>query len=102
MGGNVVSRRIIRMRDRGRITIPAPLRDKYDLEEGTELVLVEEEDRLVIYPRRWERAEEFLDQIGETLRERGILLKEVLEDNEAIREEIFRERYPELAEKYEL
>jgi len=102
MGENAVSRRIVRMRDRGRITIPAPLRDKYDLEEGTELVLIEEEDRLVLYPRRWERAEEVLDQIGEALKERGITLKEVLGDNEAIREEIFRERDPEFAEKYGL
>lgn len=102
MGENAVSRRVVRMRDRGRVTIPAPLRDKYNLEEGTELVLVEEEDRLVIYPRRWEQVEDMLDRMGEILKERGVTLKEVLEDGEAIREEIFRERYPELAEKYGL
>lgn len=102
MGENAVSRRVVRVRDRGRVTIPAPLRDKYNLEEGTELVLLEEDDRLVIYPRRWERVEELLDQIGEGLKERGITLKEILEDGERIREEIFRERYPELAEKYGL
>ncbi|MGD2105232.1 MAG: hypothetical protein PVJ55_09000 [Anaerolineae bacterium] len=36
------------------------------------------------------------------LKERGIILKELLEDGEEIREEVFRERYPELAEKYDL
>lgn len=102
MGENAVSRRVVRVRDKGRVTIPAPLRDKYNLEEGTELVLLEEEDRLVMYPRRWEKVEDLLDQMGEMLKERGITLKDILEDGEAIREEIFRERYPELAEKYDL
>jgi len=102
MTDEIVSRQVIRMRDRGRVTIPASLREKYGLEEGTELVLIEKEGRLVLYPSRWEQVEDLLDQIGEALRERGTTLSEVLEDSEDVREEVFRERYPDLAQKYDL
>lgn len=98
----MTNQRVVFMRDRGRVTIPASLREKYGLEEGTELILAEEEDRLVLYPRREERLETLLDQIGQALEERGITLKELLEEGEEIRVEIFKERYPELAKKYDL
>ena len=96
------NQRVVFMRDRGRVTIPAPLREKYDLEEGSELILAEEEGRLVLYPRKEERVEELLDQIGEALKERGITLEELLKESEQIRLEIFKESYPELAKKYDL
>lgn len=102
MFDETVSRQVIRMRDRGRITIPASLREKYGLEKGTELVLLEKEGRLVLYPSRWEQVEDLLDQVGEALRERGTTLSEVLKDSEDVRKEVFRERYPDLAQKYDL
>jgi FKBP-type peptidyl-prolyl cis-trans isomerase (trigger factor) len=48
---------------------------------------------------REEYIEALLDQVGHGLKERGITLNELLEDGEEIREEAFRERYPELAKK---
>ena len=38
------------VRDRGRLTIPLCLRERYGLDEGRQVVLVPEDDRLVIYP----------------------------------------------------
>jgi len=97
-----LNQRVIIVRDKGRVTIPALFREKYGLEEGAELVLAEEEGRLVLYPRRKERLEVLLDQIGQALAERRVTLSSLLENHAAIRREIFREKYPELAEEYDL
>jgi AbrB family looped-hinge helix DNA binding protein len=90
------------MRDRGRVTIPAAVREEFGLEEGALLILTTEKDRLVLYPSGEEYVEALLDQVGHALRERGMSLEELLEDGEEIREEVFKERYPDLAEKYDL
>ena len=97
-----MDQQVVFIRDRGRVTIPASVREEYGLEEGTALILAKEKDRLVLYPSGEEYVEALLDQVGHALKERGITLKELLEDGEEIREEVFRERYPELAEKYDL
>ena len=99
---NPVSQRVVFMRDKGRVTIPATVREKYGLEEGSELILAEEENRLILYPRREEQVQELLDQIGKALKDRGITLEELLKDSEQIRLEVFKERYPELAQRYDL
>ena len=44
--------RIVLMRDKGRITIPSVLREAYGLDEGSEVFVYAEEDRLVLYPHR--------------------------------------------------
>ncbi len=97
-----MDQQVVFLRDRGRVTIPASVREEYGLEEGTALILAKEKDRLVLYLSREEYVEALLDQVGRALKERGITLKELLEDGEEIREEVFRERYPELARKYDL
>ena len=97
-----MDQQVVFVRDRGRVTIPASVREEYGLEEGTALILAKEKDRLVLYPSREEYVAVLLDQVGHALKERGITLKELLEDGDEIREEVFRERYPELAEKYDL
>jgi len=95
-------RHVVFVRDRGRVTIPAAVRERYGLEEGTALVLAEEEGQLVLYPSQEEYVEAVLDRIGTALKEQELTLKEVLEQDEAIRTEILKERYPELAEDYDL
>lgn len=73
--------RIVLMRDKGRITIPASWREKYGLAEGSEVVLVAEEDRLVLYPRRAQRLEQLLDEVKEALEGQGITLEKLLEES---------------------
>ena len=97
-----MDQQVVFVRDRGRVTIPASVREEYGLEEGTALILAREKDRLVLYPSKEEYVEALLDQVGQALKERGIGLKELLEDGEDIREEVFRERYPDLAKEYDL
>ena len=85
--------RIVLVRDKGRITIPASWREKYGLEEGSEVVLVAEEDRLVLYPRRAQWLEQLLDELREALEGLGITLEELVEESRQDRERAFREMY---------
>jgi AbrB family looped-hinge helix DNA binding protein len=95
-------RHVVFVRGRGRVTIPAAVRERYGLEEGTALVLAEQEDRLVLFTSHETYVEAVLDRVGTALKEQELTLREVLEQDEEIRTELFRERYPELAERYGL
>jgi len=92
--------RIVLVRDKGRITIPAPWRDRYGLSEGSEVVLVAEEDRLVLYPRRVQQLEGLLDRIASALEEKGITLNELLEGSAEVRAESFKRKYPGLGSEH--
>jgi len=92
--------RVVTVRDKGRITIPASWRDRYGLSEGSEVVLVAEEDRLVLYPRRVQQLEGLLERIASALEEKGITLNELLEDSAKSRAESFRKKYPGLASEH--
>ncbi len=48
-----------------------------------------EKDRLVLCPSREAYVEALLDRVGHALKERSITLKELLDDGEEIREEVF-------------
>jgi len=85
--------RIVLVRDKGRITIPASWRERYGLEEGSEVMLVAEEGRLVLYPRRGQRLEQLLDEVKEALQSRGITLEDLLEGSRHDRERAFREMH---------
>jgi len=94
--------RIVTVRDKGRITIPAGWRETYGLDEGSELIVVAEEGRLVLYPRRNPRLEELLDRLGAALQARGISLDELLSSSSEMRLQAFREKYPELSHEHGL
>jgi len=90
--------RIVLVRDKGRITIPASWRDRYGLSEGSEVLLVAEEDRLVLYPRRVQQLEGLLDRIASALEEKGVTLNELLEGSAEMRAGSFKKKYPRLGE----
>ncbi len=95
-------RHVVFVRGRGRVTIPAAVRERYGLDEGSALVLAEEEGRLVLYSSHEAYVEAVLDRVGTALKEQGLTLEEVLEQDEEVRRELLQEGYPELAEEYEL
>lgn len=90
-------RHVVFVRDRGRLTIPAAVRDRYGLEKGSALVLTEEEDHLVLYPSHEEYVEAVLDRVGSALKEQGLTLREVLEDDE-VALDLLKRRFPDLTE----
>jgi bifunctional DNA-binding transcriptional regulator/antitoxin component of YhaV-PrlF toxin-antitoxin module len=77
---------------KGQLTIPIALRQKYDLEEGGVVELVEEENGFRIIPRLV-LAEESLDKIGKILKKKGVSLNQMIGDGRKVRKNIFREKY---------
>jgi AbrB family looped-hinge helix DNA binding protein len=75
-------RHVVFVRDRGRVTIPAAVRERYGLEKGTALILAEAEDRLVLFVSHEEYVEAVLDRIGSALKEQGLTVEDVLEERE--------------------
>ena len=68
---------IVKVKNRGMITIPASLRKKYGLRDGDQVIVVEDEGMLKIIP---------LESI-ESLQNRSITTKEMLEILKRSREE---------------
>ena len=92
--------KLVRVQDRGQITLPAAIRRKYDIKEG-DLVGFRETDEGLLIDLRAVRIAKALDQMGAGLREKGITLEEMIESGREIREELLREMYPNLAKRDE-
>ena len=82
-----------RIQKRGTVTIPAPLRLKWGLDVGSEVVFEETQDGLLI--RRASEVEIFqaIDLVGQELKKRGVTFEELMQRGEQIRNELYEERY---------
>ncbi len=67
----------VRVTNRGMICIPAPLRKKYNIKDGDELSIIEDEDGLKI----------ILIEDIESIRRRSLSAKDMLEGMEQARQE---------------
>jgi len=92
--------KLVRVQDRGQITLPAEIRRKYDIKEG-DLVGFRETDEGLLIDLRAVQVAKALDQMGAGLREKGITLEEMIESGREIREELLKEMYPNLAKSTE-
>ena len=79
--GTVMSaaeRRLVRIQERGQVTIPAELRKKLGLKKGDLVAMVDVGDGVLI-TRQEVLAAQALDKIGAVLREKGLSLEELIE-----------------------
>ena len=81
---------VVRVQEKGQVTIPAEIRQKLNLKKGDLVTFVETEQGVMIKPAEV-IVSEALDEIGETLRKKGISLEELLERGREIRGEIIEE-----------
>ena len=89
--------KLIRVQEKGQVTLPANLRRKLGIKKG-DLVSVEETDgKLLITPQEV-IANQALDAIGEALRRRGLTLEELIESGREERERILGESPEEMSE----
>ncbi len=95
-----IAEKLVTVRDKGRITIPAEWRERYGFVEGSAVRVVAEEGRLVIYPSSLKRLHELLDRMAAQLTERGVTLEDLLEAIPEERAASFRRAYPDLAREY--
>ncbi len=85
-------KRIYTIQENGQVTLPAEWREKYGLKKGDFIVFKETEEGLLISPRE-ALAMKLLDEIGDTLKEKGIDLDELIESGREIRQDIYNEKY---------
>ena len=77
---------------RGQVTLPAELRQEYELKEGDRVIFERTEVGWVI--KRQERdLEALLDELGQALKAKGLTLEELMESGREIRQEIHDENY---------
>jgi AbrB family looped-hinge helix DNA binding protein len=89
----------VTLRDRRQMTLPREVCEALGVRPGDRLELRVEDGALIIRPGRV-AALEALQAIQQALEEAGITEEELLESGRQIRDELFREKYPDLAEKY--
>jgi bifunctional DNA-binding transcriptional regulator/antitoxin component of YhaV-PrlF toxin-antitoxin module len=83
----------VRLRNRGQITLPQPLREQLALDDGDFLVLVKLEDLVFLSPKPLQ-APRLADKLADMLDESGTTLADLLQDLEQQRTAIWQERNP--------
>jgi AbrB family looped-hinge helix DNA binding protein len=83
---------IVRVQEKGQVTIPLEIRLKLNLKKGDMVTFVETENGVLIKPAEVV-AIEALDAIGKALKAKGYSLKDLVERGRVIREELVQEEY---------
>ena len=83
---------LVRVQEKGQVTIPLEIRKKLNLKKGDLVTFVETEDGVVIQ-RAEVVAAQSLDEIGKALQAQGISLDELIERGRELRGEIIEEEY---------
>ena len=88
----MVIRKLVRIEEEGRLTLPVEVRERFAFKTG-DVVAVTETDEGVMITSRHDLVREALDEIGLALRESNASLDEMIESGRDIRGDIVRERY---------
>ena len=83
---------VVRVQEKGQVTIPLEIRKKLNLKKGDFVSVREVEGGVLIQPAEV-IVGNALDQLGEILREKGITLEELIESGREIREDLLKEQY---------
>jgi len=83
---------VVRVQEKGQVTIPFEIRQKLNLKKGDLVTFVETEDGVLIKPAEVIVAEA-MDEIGKVLKEKGISLEELVERSRKIRGNLIAEEY---------
>jgi len=89
----------VTLRPRRQVTLPRDVCEALGVKPGDRLVLEVSDGVLIARPQR-QLALEALRAIQQAFAESGITEEELLESGRQIRDELFRENYPDLAKKY--
>ncbi|MDQ2744374.1 MAG: AbrB/MazE/SpoVT family DNA-binding domain-containing protein [Chloroflexota bacterium] len=84
--------KLIRVQEKGQVTLPADVRRRMGLKKGDMVAVIETEDGVLISPQKVV-ALKALDRIGEVLRAQGASLDELMDSGREIRGEIVKEKY---------
>ena len=85
-------RKLVRMQEKGQVTIPTEIRKKLGLKRGDLVAVMETPDGVFITPQQV-LATKALDQIGNILKENGLSLDELIAVGRDIRTDLLQETY---------
>jgi|DewCreStandDraft_1066081.scaffolds.fasta_scaffold50374_1 AbrB family looped-hinge helix DNA binding protein len=88
----MAERKLVRVQEKGQVTIPTALRRKLGLKKGDLVAVVETPEGVLITPQEVV-AMKALDRIGAVLREKGLTLEELMGSGREIRGELLKEKY---------
>ena len=92
MAMSTPERRLVRVQEKGQVTLPVEVRKKLGLKKGDMVAVVDTDEGIFITPQEL-LATRTLDRIGEVLREKGLSLEELIESGREVRGRIIEERY---------
>lgn len=85
-------RKLVRVQEKGQVTLPTAIRKKLDLKKGDLVAVMETEDGVFISPQEIV-ATKALDRIGKILRGKGVSLDEMIESGRKERGSILEKKY---------
>jgi bifunctional DNA-binding transcriptional regulator/antitoxin component of YhaV-PrlF toxin-antitoxin module len=83
----------VQIRKKGNLTLPVELRNKYSLDEGDTLTLVDLGDGSFLLTPRVLHVNRLADRVAEKLYEAGVSLDDLLTTLDEEREQYYREHY---------
>jgi antitoxin PrlF len=84
--------KLVRMQEKGQVTIPQEIRKKLGLKRGDLVAVMETPEGIFITPQQVV-ATKALDSIGDILKEQGLSLEEVISSGRELRTDILQETY---------
>jgi antitoxin PrlF len=85
-------RKLVRIQEKGQVTIPTEIRKKLGLKRGDLVAVMETPEGVFITPQQV-LATKALDQIGDILKEKGLSLDELIASGRDIRSDLLQETY---------
>jgi antitoxin PrlF len=91
-GVRMNDRKLVRMQEKGQVTIPTEIRKKLGLKRGDLVAVMETPEGVFITPQQV-LATKALDQIGNILKEKGLSLDDLIASGREIRTDLLQETY---------
>jgi AbrB family looped-hinge helix DNA binding protein len=85
-------RKLVRMQEKGQVTIPTEIRKKLGLKRRDLIAVMETPEGVFITPQQVV-ATKALDSIGDILKEKGLSLAELIDQGRDIRTDLLQETY---------
>lgn len=86
------TRKLVRMREKGQVPLPADVRRKLGLKKGDWVAVIETAEGVLLTPKEWV-AFKALDRIGEVLQAEGVTLDELIESGREQRGKLLTSQY---------
>jgi AbrB family looped-hinge helix DNA binding protein len=87
-----MSEMLVRVQEKGQVTIPAQIRKKLKLNKGDLVIFEETEAGVMIRPAEVLVSQELVE-IGKALQAKGVTLDEIIERGRELREKLIKDEY---------